>query len=59
MCIRTILYAAKPPTHTHAGNLLVLPDGRVGFLDFGIVGRISPVTWRAVEMLMQSLAVSL
>lgn len=25
--------------------------------DFGIVGRISPVTWKAVEMLMQSLAV--
>lgn len=41
-----------------AGNLMVLPDGRVGFLDFGIVGSISPVTWRAVEMLLQSLAVS-
>ncbi len=24
----------------HAGNLLVLPDGRVAFIDFGIVGRI-------------------
>jgi predicted unusual protein kinase regulating ubiquinone biosynthesis (AarF/ABC1/UbiB family) len=24
----------------HAGNLLVLPDGRVGFIDFGIVGCI-------------------
>jgi hypothetical protein len=30
----------------------VLPDGRVGFIDFGIVGRISPVTWRAVEALL-------
>jgi aarF domain-containing kinase len=36
----------------HAGNLLVLPDGRVGFIDFGIVGRISQVTWRAVEALL-------
>jgi len=33
----------------HAGNLLVLPDGRVGFIDFGIVGRISPVTWNAIQ----------
>lgn len=40
----------------HAGNLLVLPDGRVGFIDFGIVGRISPVTWRGVEALINSLA---
>eukprot|EP00878_Enallax_costatus_P015938 GHUV01016709.1.p2 GENE.GHUV01016709.1~~GHUV01016709.1.p2 ORF type:complete len:232 (+),score=78.29 GHUV01016709.1:1630-2325(+) len=39
-----------------AGNLLVLPDGRVGFIDFGIVGRISPVTWRAMEALLGSLA---
>ncbi|EFN59765.1 hypothetical protein CHLNCDRAFT_59540 [Chlorella variabilis] len=36
----------------HAGNLLVLPDGRVAFIDFGIVGRISPVTWRAIEALL-------
>ncbi|KAG2487613.1 hypothetical protein HYH03_013752 [Edaphochlamys debaryana] len=42
----------------HAGNLLVLSDGRVGFIDFGIVGRISPVTWRAVEALISSMALA-
>ena len=25
----------------HAGNLLLLDDGRIGFLDFGIIGRLS------------------
>ncbi|NTU43838.1 MAG: hypothetical protein HGA78_12480, partial [Nitrospirales bacterium] len=25
----------------HPGNLLVMPDGRIAFLDFGIVGRVS------------------
>lgn len=33
----------------HAGNLMVLEDGRVGFIDFGIVGRIHPGTWEAVS----------
>lgn len=33
----------------HAGNLMVLDDGRVGFIDFGIVGRIRPETWQAVS----------
>lgn len=33
----------------HAGNLLVLQDGRVGFIDFGIVGRVPPKIWNAVE----------
>ena len=28
----------------HAGNLLALSDGRVAFIDFGIVGRIPPAT---------------
>ena len=32
----------------HAGNLLVLEDGRIGFIDFGIVGRIDPTVWRAM-----------
>jgi aarF domain-containing kinase len=40
----------------HAGNLLALSDGRVGFIDFGIVGSISPVTWKALEALASSLA---
>ena len=29
-------------TDPHPGNLRVLPDGRVGMLDFGQVGRLSP-----------------
>ncbi|MDC0660963.1 ABC1 kinase family protein [Marinobacter sp. SS21] len=33
----------------HAGNLMVLKDGRIGFIDFGIVGRIKPDTWQAVS----------
>ncbi len=33
----------------HAGNLMVLKDGRVGFIDFGIVGRIGAGTWEAVS----------
>jgi len=27
----------------HAGNLMALDDGRIGFLDFGIVGRFPPI----------------
>lgn len=38
----------------HAGNLLVLRDGRVGFIDFGQVGRISPGTWNSVQALLAS-----
>eukprot|EP00891_Asterochloris_glomerata_P001329 jgi/Astpho2/1329/e_gw1.00024.15.1_t len=38
----------------HAGNLLVLRDGRIGFIDFGIVGSINPVTWTAVESFLTS-----
>lgn len=39
----------------HAGNLWLLRDGRIGFLDFGIVGRISPKTWAAMEVFLTSL----
>lgn len=38
----------------HAGNLWLLRDGRIGFLDFGIVGRISPKTWAAMEIFLTS-----
>ena len=40
----------------HAGNLIVCPDGRVGFIDFGIVGKISPSIWGAVQAFFQSTA---
>ncbi|AKH69473.1 putative unusual protein kinase [Spongiibacter sp. IMCC21906] len=32
----------------HSGNLLLLDDGRVGFIDFGMVGRIQPEAWQAM-----------
>ncbi|WP_309044168.1 ABC1 kinase family protein [Marinobacter sediminicola] len=41
----------------HAGNLMVLRDGRVGFIDFGIVGRIRPDTWEAVSDFISSVMV--
>ncbi|KAM7256824.1 hypothetical protein ACFE04_012565 [Oxalis oulophora] len=40
----------------HAGNLWLLRDGRIGFLDFGIVGRISRKTWAAMEIFLASIA---
>jgi len=39
----------------HAGNLMVLEDGRVGFIDFGIVGRIRPTTWEGVSDFMTAI----
>lgn len=41
----------------HAGNLMVLKDGRVGFIDFGIVGRIRAETWKAVSDFISSVMV--
>jgi aarF domain-containing kinase len=42
----------------HAGNLLLLDDGRVGFIDFGIVGRVSDKTFSAVNELSMALALA-
>lgn len=39
----------------HAGNLLVLNDGRVAFIDFGIVGQVKPATWNGVQNLVTGL----
>ncbi|TVP55930.1 MAG: AarF/ABC1/UbiB kinase family protein [Halomonadaceae bacterium] len=39
----------------HAGNLMVLEDGRIGFIDFGIVGRIRPTTWEGVSDFMAAI----
>ena len=41
----------------HAGNIMILVDGRVGFIDFGIVGRISKKTQDGVKALIKSLMI--
>jgi len=38
----------------HAGNLLLLPDGRVGVIDWGIVGRLDPDTHRFFRRLIEA-----
>ncbi len=35
----------------HAGNVMMLNDGRIGFIDFGIVGRLSETTWEGLTSL--------
>ena len=39
----------------HAGNLMLLTDGRIGFIDFGIVGKLKAESWRACMGMMQAL----
>ena len=40
----------------HSGNMLLLEDGRVGFIDFGMVGRVSSESWQAVFKLFTGLS---
>lgn len=40
----------------HAGNLMWLDDGRIGFLDFGIVGRFTAIQRRLVTRYVMSFA---
>lgn len=39
----------------HAGNLMLLDDGRIAFLDFGLMGQIQPSSLQACFNLVQSL----
>jgi aarF domain-containing kinase len=40
----------------HSGNMMLFEDGRVGFIDFGMVGRVSPDTWQAMLSLFKGLS---
>jgi predicted unusual protein kinase regulating ubiquinone biosynthesis (AarF/ABC1/UbiB family) len=35
----------------HAGNVMMLNNGKIGFIDFGIVGRLSEQTWDGITSL--------
>lgn len=39
----------------HPGNILLLKNGKIAFLDFGIVGRVSPDLAENIEMMMVGL----
>ena len=40
----------------HSGNILITPDGRVAFIDFGITGSISPKVKLAVASMTAAVA---
>jgi aarF domain-containing kinase len=42
----------------HAGNLMILNDGRVGFIDFGIVGTVEPKSWQGALSLVDAIVQS-
>lgn len=42
----------------HAGNLMLLNDGRIAFLDFGLMGQIAPSSLQACFGLVQSLQIN-
>jgi len=39
----------------HAGNLFVMPDGRIGLIDFGVVGRLNNKTQQAIASMLVAL----
>ena len=39
----------------HAGNVMLLNDGRIGFIDFGIVGQLEPSVWASCIRFMDAL----
>ena len=40
----------------HSGNLMLLKNGQVGFIDFGMVGRIKPSVWEATFKLFMAVS---
>ena len=40
----------------HAGNIFILPDNRIGLVDFGVVGRVSQKTRDAIANMLVAMA---
>ncbi len=36
----------------HSGNLMLLEDGRIAFIDFGIIGKIQTSTWNGLQKII-------
>lgn len=51
----SVMMCASFHADLHAGNLMLLNDGRVGFIDFGIVGKLNPTSWQAAMGFMHAL----
>lgn len=51
MIFRHGFYHADP----HPGNIMLMPDGRIGLIDFGMVGRISEKLREDIEMMLVSI----
>ncbi|WP_276330056.1 AarF/UbiB family protein [Brevibacterium iodinum] len=39
----------------HAGNIFITPDGKLGLLDFGAVGRLGPATQTSLGLMLYSI----
>src|SRR5690606_37954334 len=47
-CFSSLMLCDFFHADVHAGNLMLLRDGRIGFIDFGMVGHMRKETWEAM-----------
>lgn len=52
--ILTAVHTGSFHADIHAGNLLAMPDGRLGMLDWGIVARLDPETHILMQKLVEA-----
>lgn len=48
----SLLYCDFFHADVHAGNLMLLNDGKIAFIDFGIVGQIKKSTWDGLQKIL-------
>lgn len=52
--VSTAIYTGSFHADIHAGNLLAMPGGRLGMLDWGIVARLDPETHQLMRNLVEA-----